>query len=73
MGIVKSSQVTMVVSRTDLSQILRELYEFGLFHIIQSESLHRDPEIDRLSYQAGQLAVSLDSLIKGYEIIKRYS
>ncbi|MCZ6615957.1 MAG: hypothetical protein O7B32_01410 [Thaumarchaeota archaeon] len=68
MGIVKSSQVTMVVSRTDLSQILRELYEFGLFHIIQSESLHRDPEIDRLSYQAGQLAVSLDSLIKGYEI-----
>ncbi len=68
MGIVKSSQVTMVVSRTDLSQILRELYEFGLFHIIQSESLHRDPEIDRLSYQAGQLAVSIDSLIKGYEI-----
>ncbi|MEE9134385.1 MAG: V-type ATPase 116kDa subunit family protein [Nitrososphaerales archaeon] len=39
-----------------------------MFHIIQSESLHRDPEIDRLSYQAGQLAVSLDSLIKGYEI-----
>ncbi len=68
MGIVRSSQVTMIVPRTDLSQILRELHDFGLFHIIQSESLHRDPEIDRLSYQAGQLAVSIDSLIKGYEI-----
>lgn len=36
--------------------------------MIQSDSLHRDPEIDALSYRAGQLVVSLDSLLKGYEI-----
>lgn len=64
MGVTKLSKVSVIVPRSEVPFVLRELSEFGMFHPSQPHSEKYDPKLDDLSSRAFRTYIALGEIVR---------
>ena len=64
MGVTKLSKVSLILPRSDVPVVLRELSEFGMFHPAQPHSESYDLELDEFASKAFKTYIALGEIIR---------
>jgi V/A-type H+-transporting ATPase subunit I len=70
LGVEKLAKVTLVLPRSELSTVIKELVEFEWFHPIQPDSSSYDSTVNDLALRISRLFVDLDNVIKDLNLIQ---
>lgn len=68
MGIVQLSKVSIIAPRLEADKVIRELFKFGDFYPVESESSIPDSKIESLMARVKKVETSLDYVISEYGI-----
>lgn len=68
MGVASVLKTTLIVPRSSLPNIARDLADFEWFHPLESDATSLDPNIEMLASRARKIFTELDDLVRALEI-----